>query len=347
MNIQYKRGHVKALDGIRGIAIILVLFFHCFRNNIFPFNYISELGWVGVDLFFVLSGFLITGTLIDSRKNKNFIKHFFIKRILRIFPLYYLTLILTFLLFSIPNISEYNHYLDKQHFESLFYYLTFTQNFKFAFTGWGITDILNHFWSLAIEEQFYLFWPFLILIFKKTQNLLLFCLFLIIIAIITRHFNFQDPFNYVFTLARMDSLVIGSMFAILIRINVNFLNRVTPILFILSIISLIVGIFLNQSLASSSPFLSRYGYTLIAFMFGSLIVFCFDQSKSGQSIKYFTEFSVFRFFGKYSYGIYVYHWIFYRGIYFYLEQTYSLSRIFILPFLLFVILFSIMSFHLF
>ena len=85
INYESSKKHLPELDGIRGLAVSLVIAFHCFR---FP------IGWCGVDLFFVLSGFLICGILLDSKKQKNYFKNFWIKRSLRIFPLYYLALIL-------------------------------------------------------------------------------------------------------------------------------------------------------------------------------------------------------------------------------------------------------------
>ncbi len=153
LNIEYKKGHVNALDGLRGIAIILVLFFHCSRFEFLPVRAISAFGWTGVDLFFVLSGFLITGILIDTKGKEGFYKNFFMKRVLRIFPLYYLTLCI----FFIP--SFFFHFeLTEYYITHQIYFWTYTQNLLFAFDGWPENArFLNHFWSLAIEEQFYIF----------------------------------------------------------------------------------------------------------------------------------------------------------------------------------------------
>lgn len=96
-----EESHLPALDGLRGLAILLVLLFHTFARPevqhanwiIKSFNQVSLFGWTGVDLFFVLSGFLITRILLDAKTSTNFFKVFYMRRILRIFPLYYLSLI--------------------------------------------------------------------------------------------------------------------------------------------------------------------------------------------------------------------------------------------------------------
>jgi len=97
------RAHVRipALDGVRGIAILLVMFFHFFQmrgGTNFIGVHMSILSHLGVDLFFVLSGFLITGILLDSKHKPNVLRNFYIRRILRIFPLYYLTLLFLFII---------------------------------------------------------------------------------------------------------------------------------------------------------------------------------------------------------------------------------------------------------
>lgn len=346
MDINYKTGHVGALDGIRGCAILLVLIYHCVNISIFPFNHITEIGWTGVDLFFVLSGFLITGILIDTKRNNNFLITFFFKRALRIFPLYYLSLLIFFVVLSLPEINEANKYLDKRHFEDIFYYLTYTQNINFSFNGWGITDILNPFWSLAIEEQFYLVWPLVILL-TKNNKLLFISIPIIAISLITRNLSPDNPFSYVFTLARFDSLAIGSIAAFLIRRDVKFLNKYVLPIFIISICVLAVVVFITKSVSIMNPHFIRYGYTLFDILFACIIIFIFDKAHIGKLSKMCFDTSFLRFFGRYSYGIYVYHWLLYRGVYNYLELKYSLNKIYIIPFLIFVILVSMLSYHLY
>lgn len=151
--------YIKQLDSIRTIAVILVILSHWV-----PYSYIKtfDLGFVGVTIFFVLSGFLITRILLENKKeaetnNLNkvlVIKNFIIRRTLRIFPIYYLTIIILFL------ISEKTGTSIRQDFE---YYITYSSNFLF-FIKQGWDGKLSHLWSLAVEEQFYLIWPWLIIL---------------------------------------------------------------------------------------------------------------------------------------------------------------------------------------
>ena len=139
---------IKILDGFRGLAILLVIGYHYL--NFFSF------GWTGVDLFFVLSGFLITGKLVESLDADHYFRNFYIKRILRIVPLYYFILLLFFVLipFLLPSLVSIS-FNELQHEQ--IYYWTFVVNIYDAIHGWPQNVTLIHFWSLACEIQFYLF----------------------------------------------------------------------------------------------------------------------------------------------------------------------------------------------
>src|ERR1035437_5812327 len=160
-NMSSDARNIRALDGIRGVAIILVMLHH-FEHLIPPCNIairfmklMLSYGWVGVDLFFALSGFLITGILLDTRKANNYFSAFYARRVLRIFPLYYSVLIV--ILGAAAVWSHRPHVLPLVADQKLsFLYLT---NWLVLWKGeWG-PNIVGHFWSLAVEEQFYLIWP--------------------------------------------------------------------------------------------------------------------------------------------------------------------------------------------
>jgi peptidoglycan/LPS O-acetylase OafA/YrhL len=346
LNIQLKKGYIPALDGVRGCAILLVLLFHCLKTSVFPFSTLSEIGWIGVDLFFVLSGFLITGILIDTRGCKNFLAIFIYKRILRIFPLYYLCLFIFFITLFIPKITIINFYLDKRFLNDIFYYLTFTQNILFSFRGWNESDILNHFWSLALEEQFYLFWPIIVMLFRN-KNIILISVFLISISLITRNLNPTNPFSYVFTFARIDALVIGSISAILIRTNIQLLNKYVHYTFVITLAIILFIIILTHSVSLGNIAFIKCGYTFFDIQFASLIILVFDTKRIGMFVNNIFSAKILTFLGKYSYGIYIYHWLLYRGVYAYLEAKFNLPSIFTFPFIGFVILISFMSYHLY
>src|ERR1700754_2151344 len=151
--------YIKELDSIRAIAVLLVIISHWIPPNI-PINILPN-GPIGVNIFFVLSGFLITWILLENRKKTEelentrgtVLKNFYIRRILRIFPIYYLVVFVLYI-FSESSGTEIRSALP--------YYLTYTSNFHFFYIDkWD--GILSHLWSLAVEEQFYLLWPSIML----------------------------------------------------------------------------------------------------------------------------------------------------------------------------------------
>ena len=172
--------YVPALDGIRGIAILTVMLHHftifgMVRPNNFidvQFYRLASAGWCGVDLFFVLSGFLITGILLDTKSGPHFFRNFYMRRVLRIFPLYYGFLIVIFVLIplAIQVGDKFQTLLDQQG-----WYWSYLINLPIAFKGWSSVIIIDHFWSLAVEEQFYLFWP-LVVFFSQRRQLIFICL---------------------------------------------------------------------------------------------------------------------------------------------------------------------------
>ena len=169
-----KRPHYPALDGLRGFASLLVVIYHNFGfiNNYFFF------GWLGLDIFFALSGFLITDILINTVGHKNFLRNFYGRRILRVFPVYYLGLII--FLIVLPGIGSFSfrfdYYIDHQ-----LWFWTYLQNWLFIFHPPTNESSLNHLWSLAVEEQFYLLWPFSVLVLRKPKYLLTFILLILMI----------------------------------------------------------------------------------------------------------------------------------------------------------------------
>src|SRR4051812_48705226 len=153
------RGHLPGLDGLRGIAILMVLALH-FLGDATPHGPVGRLvvkaasyGVLGVDLFFVLSGFLITGLLLDAKSGPHYFRNFYARRTLRIFPLYYL--VLTILFIVLPRFTALPAPLEDARIHQGWLW-TYTSNFFIAARAeWALTYV-SHFWSLAIEEHFYL-----------------------------------------------------------------------------------------------------------------------------------------------------------------------------------------------
>src|SRR5438132_3075751 len=161
-----ERGHILALDGLRGIAILLVVFSHFVSNLRLTANGIAYVpialahaGWAGVDLFFVLSGFLITGILVDARGSPSYFKAFYARRALRILPAYYGFLFVIFVILPLLNLGAgANYMLARQHQAWYWLHLTNVMMAVGEIPGRGpYPNTL--FWSLAVEDQFYFIWP--------------------------------------------------------------------------------------------------------------------------------------------------------------------------------------------
>ena len=279
--------HRPALDGVRGIAILTVFLFDCLKVpsggllNLF-FRKASTSGWVGVDLFFVLSGFLITGILIDSRGKPGYLRSFFARRSLRIFPLYFLALWFTFI--AVPQLADIwgSAIPVAQRVGELswdqFWFWTYLQNWRFAFIGhWPDVNYLNHFWSLAVEEQFYLVWPFVVGCLSS-RALARVCWSCVGLALVLRVGLWMSGASavalYVPTLTRMDSLCMGALFAMGLRSPVWYprLTRwIWPAMTLLAII--IVGIDVVWPLLKTEQVGSQtIGHTLLALMFGGFVL---------------------------------------------------------------------------
>ena len=250
--------HLPALDGFRGLAILAVMLSHFLNAG----HAVTEESWwgrvllggfVGVDMFFVLSGFLITGILLDARvTTARGFGVFYARRALRIFPLYYASLALVFLLRPAGPDSPW---WDR----------TFASNLGATWKGrWLVSPEgfdLGHFWSLAVEEQFYLVWPFLVAALGR-RHLPKICLACLVIAPVIHfafHFSGNAPAAYLFTPVRLHTLAAGAWLALAFRdpVRWDFVRRhAKPVLLVTATISLAALIFPRHlSLVPFSPFL--------------------------------------------------------------------------------------------
>ncbi|MBL7856259.1 MAG: acyltransferase [Cyclobacteriaceae bacterium] len=302
--------HRIELDGLRGLAITLVLLFH-----LFPYLIISKIGWIGVDLFFVLSGFLITGILLDSIDKPHFWRNFIVRRSLRIFPLYFSSLLLynaiafwspTFA--SIPAVS-YSYFVENQ-----WWYWLYASNFKVFLEGeWLPVVIFNPLWSLSIEEQFYLIWPFFLLFFKDKKLHIVIAGLMVLVVVIRISFFFLgfEPISiYVFTASRLDPILVGSLISVIIRIPFlrTHLEKYGLAYFIVSLVLFAIFILTFKTINPLAPSVQVVGYSLIAFLFGCLLLLVIDSSGALRPLTRPFRSPMLVFFGKYSYGLYVFHW---------------------------------------
>ncbi|HNV24379.1 MAG TPA: acyltransferase, partial [Candidatus Omnitrophota bacterium] len=298
-----------ALDGLRGWAIVLVIFFHVAFNG-FPFNsgftmFFYNFGWSGVDLFFVISGFLITNILLQSKTKKHYFKNFYFRRILRIFPLYY-----AFLIFNILFYKEINGVLYQVFYLSNFY-LASVENIPAHTPAW-LT------WSLSIEEQFYLLWPALIYFLRRKVMIFLTCFF-IVAALFFRiaHFYYGvQPFiSYVSFYARIDAIALGSLISLLINVSREYLYLLRKIAFyFLFIIPIFLYLIFDQNKIFyyvHSWGTVTYGFSLLAMLYAAILILTITSKSRLSELLFKNRLIV--LIGKHSYCMYLIHneWVFF------------------------------------
>jgi peptidoglycan/LPS O-acetylase OafA/YrhL len=305
--------HVAALDGIRGSAILLVLLSHTWLTT--GTNRVERLltfwasgGWSGVDLFFVLSGFLITGILVDSRNDPNYFRNFYVRRILRIFPLYYAVLFFFFLIGPLlPPAVRPNTGVESG--DQIWFWLYLSNVWAAFHNTWGNSSIAVT-WSLAIEEQFYLLWA-LIAFVLTPRRLLKLTVTLIGAAFLWRTslvlLSIPPLAIYVLLPSQMDAIAAGAAVALLLRTatGAQWLRRVAPRSALVSGASLAAIGATAGGFDYADPLLQTVGYSLIAVLYASLLALIVTSASPG--LNRVGEAAPLRVFGKYSYGIYLLH----------------------------------------
>jgi len=310
-------GHLPVLDGVRGLAIILVLLYHQFESPAIDgwLYRIPRFGWCGVDLFFVLSGFLITGILLDSRERLHYFRNFYARRCLRIFPLYYAVLLLTVVLLPLVAPTDGSRlarilapYAEAaRHQGWLWSYLT---NVGVAIEGW-VFGPLAPFWSLAIEEHFYLLWP-AVVFFCPPRRLMRVALLVmaggVLARILLRASGADSLALYVLTPCRMEGLACGAFLAAFVRCGQGVERLVPPARILLIVLGGVIVWHVGSggSVAPYSEAATLAGYSIFSLFFGSLLVLIL-ASPPGRVLERIFSGSTLRVFGKYSYAIYLFH----------------------------------------
>lgn len=305
--------HLPALDGLRGIAILLVLAIHfTVMQPLGPGDRVvfalARTGWIGVDLFFVLSGFLITGILLDSRERDRPLRTFYARRFLRIFPLYYGFLLVVFGLG--PLVAPESEWLARSQADQLWHW-AYLSNVLAALRGWQAVPHLGHFWSLAIEEQFYLLWPPAVLLLSRRRLIGLSAAMMAgsLVARAALLLADASPIAvYSLTFTRWDGLLVGALIAVVGRGEAGMrplLRWSGPALW--------MAVPALAAMVWSEPYRSHYGvamqlvgYPLLALCFGALLVRVV-AAPPGSPLQRALGGRVLGFFGRYSYGIYLLH----------------------------------------
>jgi peptidoglycan/LPS O-acetylase OafA/YrhL len=292
--------YYKTLDSLRAFAVFLVILSHWL-----PFNFVKvfHFGYVGVDIFFVLSGFLITHNLLKEKESTNndlktkfvHLKNFIIRRSLRIFPVYYL-LIITLAIFAKHTYTNIEH--------NLVYYLTYTSNILF-FNKQNWDGMLSHLWSLAVEEQFYLIWPWLIIFVPRKHILAViigsFLLGILSTFVIKAVFP-GNEFHDLLTPTCFDAFSLGGMWAYVKVYKTDKVEKFKSTFVKVGVTCFFF--FLAREIFQFDPIISNR--TFISIIALALIIFAMEY-KGTLVHKFILENSFLIFVGKISYGVYLFH----------------------------------------
>lgn len=324
-----KSAYYVALDGLRAIAVIMVFFQHYGAGHAFIFGW----GWAGVDIFFVLSGFLITGILYDSQSKAHRYRDFYVRRTLRIFPLYYFIWAVILLLAPFAHwqwnirwafwpayLGNYARFFflhqpgDPYRFDKLTFGAPVSTWFGYPFHLY-----IGHFWSLCVEEQFYLIWPFIVYQVRKRETLIKICLAVIVLSPIARAVLsmtlspqlLRMELFYRSLPTRLDALLIGGLIALMLRgpeeATLRRLRR--PMLFLAAAVFVALYWVFTKTLAlplegSASNWIGMFGFTVIDVFAAALILECIHP---GSFFETCLRWKPIRALGIISYGFYVYH----------------------------------------
>jgi peptidoglycan/LPS O-acetylase OafA/YrhL len=267
---------VSELDGLRGMAILLVLVFHFTPASgpLHPLAHVFQVGWIGVDLFFVLSGYLITGILLDSASRPHYYRNFIVRRSLRIFPLYYVCLLLYGYLTFYPSPLRWSEFLGVGEAR---WYLVYVGNvWAFLRNAWPGAAILTPLWSLQVEEQFYWSYPFLVHAVRR--RVLAGILAVSVVAALAARIilALAMPANaigdYVLMPCRMDALAMGGLVAIAARESPGWLKHPWIGRLTLLCMSIFLAVCLLVSETPWSRPMRTFGYSAIDLAFTGVLI---------------------------------------------------------------------------
>ncbi len=310
---------MKGLDGLRGVAIVAVMLFHFLRSDR-PTTAAAHLivlaadhGWMGVDLFFVLSGFLITGILLRTRSDASYFKRFYARRVLRIFPAYYAVLVGVFLV--APCFVAVAATDARAIYAHQGWFWTYSANVFEAMQGGRYFQsrwlYLEHIWSLCVEEHFYLVWP-LVVWWLPPPALLRVSIGTVVAVLLLRAALVSagvDPWVVsTLTPCRVDSLLIGGVTAMVAREpgGLPRLTRAAPVVLATTGACLLAAVVARRTVLDKMHWtMQTWGYSVVALGSAALMVLAISPEPG--PFRRLASGRVLAWFGKYSYGAYLLH----------------------------------------
>jgi peptidoglycan/LPS O-acetylase OafA/YrhL len=312
--VMTRHNRIPALDGVRGFAAAWVFLYHYVpgqNSSSFPIHFIwaaNQIDWVGVSLFFVLSGFLISGILWDSFEDKNWWRNFYIKRSLRIFPLYFLALLIAVAVYSAVG-------ADRGSLQHLWIYIFYLQDVPPLYAWGGHLPAmlpLGHLWSLAVEEQFYMLWPISLFVLARKRYLAMYAIFILWLLsfcfrlVVCKYLGYQAMFwSGGFLAGRAGELLAGAFLALLVRgdaIENAKIYKCVPWALYGSLAGIASIVYINRSFTLFIPLMSTVGLALLSVFFTGIIALSLRPG----TIQSFFQSQVLRWLGTISYGVYVY-----------------------------------------
>ncbi len=317
-----------ALDGLRAVAVLLVFLGH--YRDLPPWG---DWTWAGVDIFFVLSGFLITGILLDTRDSEHRLRNFYVRRTLRIFPVFYGVILVTLLLTPLAHwawhpgwllwpayLGNYGHLLYPDNATALGHIDRLVIRSPLGRYYFGDLVSFGHLWSLCVEEQFYLVWPFVVFAVRSRRRLMQICLAAVVVVPFLRlaanlflsRSLIERELLYRATPFRVDALLLGGLLALLIRGPeaeklARYARPVGVGAFVLFLLSGLAGVGIFHDVPGGDPltgWVSSFGYSFIDIMAASVLVLAL---RSTSLLYRVLTVRPLRYIGQLSYGFYVLH----------------------------------------
>lgn len=308
--------HIPALDGVRGVALLLVLALHAVdvvpvRSHVDSFvRSVTDTGYTGVDLFFVLSGFLITGILLDTKDRAGYFRTFYGRRVLRIVPIYVAFLVAALWLLPPLGLISATHTLALHLRQG--WYWSYLTNVLVARGGWGgVIYGAGHLWSLSVEEQFYLVWP--LCVFAMSRRGVLFTAAGAVVAaevlrLVAILHGVSGIAVYVLLPTRMDALAAGAMLAVCARwpeawpTMCRWLSRLAlPACLVLAVL---FGRL--HGLPNDGPLVQLFGFPAVIVIASTIVALAVGPELGHQRRSRWAH-PALRFVGRYSYGMYLWH----------------------------------------